>query len=402
MIRRDTLGVSIGADGLRIAMLRGSAIVWVLDDTLGDGVEAGAMLRALLHEAPAPARRGSQAMIAIEEPLAQVRQIEGLPPVDDDRAVLDILRGSPLRWFLGRTGGLSLGQVHTDVTGARWAAAYPRSLVEELTHALEQSGYRPVLTTAGSVARLGVVEPGLVTIGSPRSPHVLSITGTGTISIARTDDAAAVATASMVPTPLDPLGERAHEFACAVGAATLAARATPVPFAILHARRHRAPVSAVRARAAVVAASVGVVAALAGYPVSVGVTSARLARLDGARDPARIRSDSIALGLAAANAEIQSLEDRLESRVSVITLLDQLRSALPGDAAIVAFRLDSSEAQLTIVGPRIGAVVDRLAESGAVRSVRLLGAMTTEAVGTRLLERASITLGLMASPGGIR
>ncbi|MBK7907058.1 MAG: hypothetical protein IPJ78_10925 [Gemmatimonadetes bacterium] len=360
-MKGGALGISIDQSHLRLARMVDGALAWVLEAEIADPSDPAPALAELLARAPGAPVAGSAAAIAFASPLAQVRTISGLPSAMEDAAAIALLRESPHRWFLARPGGLTISGIVRDDHGEIRAAAYPRSNLDGVAVLLRARGIR-----------------------------LRSVT---------TYDAATRVAADL-PDHLSRTGDGAHPFAASVGAALLAASGQAAPFEVPQLRERPATVTGWRARAASVAFAIALAGAVLAFPAAVLGANGDLARREATTSVARGPADSLVERLAAVRGELEAIRDRSRSRISFISTIEAIRSALPSDVAVVSFRADSASGTITVIGNRVGSVPDRLAESGMVRAPRFVGPVTAEAVGGTLLERATVSF--VSLPSGSR
>lgn len=122
------------------------------------------------------------------------------------------------------------------------------------------------------------------------------------------------------------------------------------------------------------------------------------ARADATRSAARLRllSADYAAALEARRRII-----RAEDALNDIAVFQQIPAtgtrviatvnrALPDDAALIAFSMDSSSGSVVAVAERIVAVVGALEDADGIASAELTGPITRERLGEREMERATI------------
>jgi hypothetical protein len=163
-----------------------------------------------------------------------------------------------------------------------------------------------------------------------------------------------------------------------------------IPLAWTDRRWEQRPVPAARARRALIAITVGSAILLGAYPTALWHTHIRLAESASASSVLATRNARLAVDLAAVTSRLDAIADWREYRMSWVSVLASLSTALPAGTAAVTLRADSTTGVLVVVGPRAGSVVDALEAVADLGAPVLVGPVTSEMIGGEMMERATI------------
>lgn len=325
----ERLGIVVNGDALQAVLLRRDSAVWSAEMPLRCGEPLGDVLGRLL--AGRPRRRWPSPFVGvmIGEPRVQVRRLEGLPPLSVPQ-LTQLVRANATALFLNRSGGLAVGEVYRDEDGA-WGAAFDRHAVEEILMTLRLSG---LAVAAVAPAR-------------------------GFESDARRAAALLTAESPLVWTP--PSAGRRR--------------------GMLHRARHAVGVSTLILAAALCAVAPTIRSVVDERRAAPELILLRSSELEALRTIAEVRRTTNDIG------EIASFAAK---RGRITRLLAALSRAAPESTAVVSFRADSLDGSLTLLAPRITAVLPALSALPEVERLRIIGSISREAVAGARLERASV------------
>lgn len=160
------LKLTVGRDSLRAEVLRRGVVVWA-----GEAAHAGPsdMAETIAQLAGEAAVRGvSRAEVIVGAPAAQLRRLDGLPPVS--RRALPALVAHQQKRFFRRNGSPLITSAGWEPAGRWWRrpvraelAAVDEAWAEAIARGLGAAGLRiGYLGPAGASARVGVVPPSVV------------------------------------------------------------------------------------------------------------------------------------------------------------------------------------------------------------------------------------------------
>jgi len=380
------VGIGIGASGVRAVAVRRNRVVWCGEHVPDAPEDWATALSALLARVPSRRPFRPRVVVALGPRYVQVKRLEGLPPVRDQRALDAMVRESAQRFFLVNGVPLDVSGVWHAPEGVAWAAAFERTAVETVTKVCGRS--RVSLDgVVPAVAVLGVAVPTEV-MNWADGDHRMTLTyAAGHLTGVCRHQGDASRDLQTVPA-LRELGKDGFRFADAYGAVLGPAGALALaPARTLPSGR---PVS--RRRLAVAGSAVALAVLELGIAggASAGWRARRLnaklaglgsARMEAAASVADLRQVS---GALAQVAEFQS------ARRSAAEFLGVLGRVLPQGAVVASLRLDSAHASVVVLGPRAGEVVAALETVKGLTGAEVVGPVTREAVGGRLLERVTV------------
>lgn len=359
---RSHIGVSIDSAELRAILVQSGAVQWYSWARLEARESLGDAVRALLADAPRPAR-GLRTTVALSRTWVQAKPLPGFPTVKPARLANQLLRENEQSFFLSTGRARVIVGVHIEPDGTPWGAAFDADVLDELVRAVRS-------------ARLGRVRLAPVAV-------VLS-------AVTRTGD-------ENVPPALQSIGEDAAPYFVAYAAA-VAPRRLPLAWSPArdpgHARRWT--------MAGRLAAGAAIITATAFATLSPAIRAARSTRAI-ERQIARLRPEQ---------AEIQRNEIELmrvtgtlnriaafsASRGEVTRLLAALTRAIPESTALLTVRIDSVDGAFTAVAPRVADVLPELVAERDIVAPRIVGSMTREMMGGVQVERAAFRFRRRAAP----
>ena len=390
---RLQIGIGIGVDSVRILGAHAGAVAWVLES--GPGIATGSLaeeLRLLAERMPLTTRErhSARTVVAFGPSHVQVRRLEGLPSVDDPTVLAEIVRENARRWFLGASTAPLTSQVVRFADGAHWGAAFDPVIVDAVLSACRAAGIPSVASVPAAtvVSAAGDTETFVWEDGGER--FVVRTQDERIQTVERVESGTAIEPPVRVSATIFSLGESAHRFADAFGAATLDEARFTSRLAIRTKSAPAANVPRGRARAAMMALSAATVAALFAFPLASGVANARATARLSALAAAEAGAARVDRELFDVSATLERVAMRQQRHRSWIGMLARLTEALPAGMAIVTLRVDTLAGVLVVLGPRAGTIVDRLEDVRGIVAPELVGPVTSETVVGSSLERATV------------
>lgn len=235
------VGIAVGRASVRAIAIRNDAVLWAVEGALDPEAGLERALTDLLEQTPKLGWRRPRVTAAVGAPLAQVKNIGGLPP-DAGRAIVQaIVREHTSTFFLGKSTEPRVTRaLPTDSTNAI-ATMIERSCLEVVVAGCQRRGWdlRAIAPT-GVVLRHAVTEANFSWSDGSLVVEVQSSAGLDSVRTHRETEL--VSTPGLRPA-LNQLGARAADFADAYGAACLEAddplSVDPASLDPWHARRFR-------------------------------------------------------------------------------------------------------------------------------------------------------------------
>ncbi|HXT16506.1 MAG TPA: hypothetical protein VN706_12790 [Gemmatimonadaceae bacterium] len=297
-------------------------------------------------------RRRPHVQFGLSGARAQIKRLEGLPPLENEKLLNAVVRENTSAFFLARSR-VVVPPLYMSSDGARFGAALDVSSVN---------------TVMGEARRRGLLVD-LVLPTTSALTHVVHDT---------------------VPPALRSLADDATPY---VGAYAVANASRRTPLALRP--RDAANTTSMR-RMATAAAVLLVVVAGAMAVLAPGLRATRELRVARSMLARYGRLDSTATRVQdqlRAATQLLDTHARFETeRGSIERLLGDITRALPDSTALVTLRADSAEVSFVATGP---SVADLLPELGAVsqtEAARITGSVTRETLAGAKLERASFRL----------
>lgn len=357
------------------------------DATEGTRTAVAAVLAALVI--PARTRQRTVVLVALDAPMMQLRALEGLPAGADDETIARAVRENARFWFLDGMPGGVLSEVGSASDGSRWGTALDPVLATTITAACRDAGFALCAFIHAALVMDAVLGTTDVRYPPERARFEIRFGASGEIGTARRvrgdEERSAADHAEQVVLP-EGCADAAD--LAAGGAARLDRRvwAHRLVHGVDRMRGGRAAGSPVLTRAVV---ALYILAALA-YPVVAlgsGAMHARaLERLAAGERTAAATHQR----LAATSDTLIAVAARLQATPSTLSLLHQLAAALPEGVAITTVRLDTARGLVVVQGPRAGETADRLERRPGIIAPRLVGPVTSETVGGRTVDRATV------------
>jgi hypothetical protein len=386
------LGIGIGAERIRAVLLRNGRIVAARETEVSVGEPLAGAVAELLRGLPLPRFPRPRATIAVGPASSQTRRIGGLPLVDDEQLLAQVVREGAGKFFLRNGVPLVTTGVRVVEPGTAWAAGIDQGVARAVEAGCRAAGVRPErFVPAVAVLARGLGGDRIVWTDGKIAAEVVTEDGE-LVSVRRTSAVGAAATPAPAPLPLlGRLGPDGWRFADAYGAATL-----PRWERLVAGPSTAAADATPRWRLATAGAAVAVAllfAAIAPTLRAMDREEAARARIAAVQDGRRAavetarELDRVTLALA----EITAFS---ETGVSPTLLLADLTAALPRGSALVALRVDSAGGTLVGLAPRAAAVLQPLERVPGVVSPEIVGPVTREVAAGRPVERVTLRFGI--------
>ena len=371
------LVISVTSDVVRGAIRGRTGIVWQREVERSAHRDLADVIAELLRAAPSP-RIGTRRALAVVGPSAvQLKQLVGLPSLQDPTLLTRIVRESVSRFFLVHAALPVTTSVHRDSRGRLWCAAFDGATLEALTCACDAARVR-LLAVAPVVSLLPRILGDGVHVWSDGAIHVELEASSGALTeLKRCGDGVSIAT-----------GEGTVESVDLQAAEQLSPHA-PLAWRPKEderrARRRRWRGATVTA----LALAAGVAAFIA--PTARVIRSGTTARSEvDSLIAVRNRVAQNTAALSRVTQDVDLIQSFAAERRPVTFLLRDLTIALPESTAIVSIRIDSAGGSISAVAPHAADIIPALTGVDGIVLPRLVGAITREMVGSVRLERAAI------------
>jgi hypothetical protein len=333
--------------------------------------------------------------VAIGLAASQLRYVEGLPPVTESRVITEIVTRGSSRFLFQRGGPVIITGVRIAKPGAAWVGAVDESLTREVIEACRANGIGVTLVLPTLVAlwrgaagnHLVWRDGGVVaemTFAAHGVEHARWRTARG-----NEEDLSRLTPGSELAT----LGDAAWTYADAYGAAVVRNEPLAFPAGTLAEQTRIRPWRLTLAVAACVLCLTGATilpTIIVGR--SAARAEARVAQLGNARrETARLQRDQHTL--AEALSEVSAFAS---SRRSPTQLLAGLTDALPENAVLVAFQVDSTGGSIVGAGSHAAEIVNGVERVPGIVAPQIAGAITRGVIGSQELERVNVRFSLTA------
>ncbi|HEX2781381.1 MAG TPA: hypothetical protein VHM30_17900 [Gemmatimonadaceae bacterium] len=371
--------------------MRDDHLLWAGEAPLAADLPLAATIARLLQPANLPRWPRPRTVVAIGPAGAQVKHLEGLPPIANAQSLTRIVEENAGRFFLRNGIPLATTPVALTAPGEGWACAFEAPIVREVAEACQRLKLRLV-----------GISPAVATItASIRSPRIVWHDGDLAAEVTHRDGALeqvrrvpigseAGAATPEVAVALAELGDEAWRFADAYGAA-VARVGSPLMLEV-HGIMARETRGNPRWRLAVAgaAAAIGAIAAATAPLLAARIESASARRSIAElaeRRAIAMRSESDLRRVTAALNEVAAFD---RQRRSVLALLSDLTARLPETSQLVAYRVDSAGGNVVALAARATDVVSALEETPGVVSPEIVGPVTRESIAGREKERVTV------------
>jgi len=319
------LTLEIEATQIVATMTRRNRVQWNDEALVASRDVLEARLGGLLARAPRTRTR-PRVVVRLAFPLAQVKRLDGLPGGVRPRVAAQIAHENVGAFFLRAGPVLVISDVRRDADGAVWAAAYDRSIIDEIVRAVAERGWK-----------VASVEPATSALPAEQ--------------VGRTRAAFAWNPARSDARP----GLRGRVVSVAVAAAV----------------------------------ATGVVAVACGPPLRIRLWASAHAGELRQSASARVAAATAAAELARVTRTLSVAQSFAAGRGAFTTLLGRIAEALPDSTALVTLRVDSVEVSMVAVSPRVTDVLSALAPVDSGNGVRITSTVAREVIGGLRLERAA-------------
>jgi Tfp pilus assembly protein PilN len=385
-MKRNGLGVAVGAGEVRAVLVRRGVVQWHASEPFAGLGALATALRTLLARAPRLSI-GTRVTVVISPAWVQVKSLSGLPSLKPARLASQLLRENQQAFFLWKGTSALIADIQRLKDGTAWGAAFDRDVIDELTRAFR-------------VARIGVrcVAPAVVAIVAALPNRVtpwsdgddwFELEGDRD-GLRRVERIASNAphVVTQRPAPLARLGDAAAGFLDAYAAAV-----APRTLALAWRVQSDEARSRVLARVCNVGLAGVLTAATAFVAFGPGIRARSFGR---AADRELARNRVVQIELAHNESELRRVTqmlNRIESfradRGRVTRVLGELAQSIPESTAMLTFHVDSVEGAFTAIAPHVADVLPELESIREVAVPRIVGSVTREVLAGVHVERAS-------------
>lgn len=389
------LGLGIGRDRISAVLISGGSVRWAVCRPRQPDAPLADAIVSLLAECPRRRLYPLGAIAALGPTVSQLKCLTDVPPLRDAKEIVALVRENTGRFFLRNGVPLLVSGANVESATRIWIAAIDAPVVAEVAAGCRRAG----------IALRAVVPSAVVLRHAICDTTITWIDGDVRLDIAYGDNApssvrrapanGAVPEFPQLVGALSEVKADARDAIDAAGAA-LMPRNEAVVVRATHATPRAVPSRRRLARAALacaVAITVGLVAP--------GVVASFAARRDVAAE-ARIESRARvsrgdANALAQTTADLRALTGFSNSRQSMVLLLAEITRSLPDSSSLVAFQVDSTGlGSVVAVSPHAAAVVDAVERTPGLASPQIVGPVTRERVGGRIVERVAVRFQVIA------
>jgi len=385
--RGERIGLSIATQRVHAVLIRRDTIVWRDSVSLEIPPLLSPAVESLLSRCPCRSQRARRRVsVAVGMAFAQVQRLVGLPLLG--RADLQKLVDVGVSRFFVTAAPVVVAPVRLSGDGAVWAAILDRGVLDEAHVGAAGAGYR-IGSFVPAVAVLGRASAARTVRWVDGSQYAEleydadgRLTGLSRGLAGPTEGAMLVASPTLAALGSDAaMYAAAYAAACASGGQHLSVRTAR--------RGNRGHVAAWRVATAATACVAALMVAL-WLPVM-------RARRDGAQSRAALAALgakyrtalSMERDIAAIDAQVYELAEFINARSSATTLLRSLSKVLPAGVSLVTFRLDTTVANVVVLGPHAAALLPLLDKQPGISGAEILGAVSRELIAGHELERAS-------------
>lgn len=383
---RTRIGLSVGAREVRAVSIESGVVRWHGGASMEAAARIDDALRALFNDAPRELAR-APVNVVLSPAWVHAKQLHGLPRVESRRLANQLLIQNQQAFFLWKGQPSVLADIHVNLDGAAWGAAFDPGMLESLARVIRATQLR-LRHIAPAVSALAALVPdGSCWWSDGLEFFELQVSRRELRRVRRLDDTAGVETIPL-PESLRTIGEDAGQYVAAYAAA-IAPRRLPLAW------RPRADASRVRLwkRAARVAACIAVMVSVGFALVAPGIRAARCAaawerELEQSR-PAQMELARVESDLRRVSEALDRITAYSAGRGGITRALATLSRALPDSTAILTIHLDSANGSFTAISPRVTAVLSTLSDTETIVAPRIIGSVTRDAIGGATVERAA-------------
>jgi len=344
-MRRRRLGIAVGSDHVDAVLIVGATVRWRATARVGSADTIDVVVSRLLEDLPPARFSRTYAYVALGPRLAQVKRLEGLPPLRNRRLVTQLVRENASAFFLQRSPRLLVPPVSSGRDEAIWGAAFDADAVNAIVGAVRARGRLVAIVPVPRAARPGDLPAALAKLGPDGVAYLDSYN----------------ATRSSRHTPF-------------------AWRPEPTRTAMVHRVR-------VTAAALLVATSVLVAILSPALRDALYIRQSAPETLQG--EMTRLKIDQTTNELARVTRLVNRIESFRTERGRVTRLLGALAKAIPESTAIVTLRVDSMEGNFVAIAPRVTDVLPSISSVEGIAAPRIVGSVTLEALSGIRVERGA-------------
>jgi hypothetical protein len=386
------LGIAVTGTEIRAVLMRRTRIMWhgcvelVGGESVCEGVER---LLAMVPARLMGRRFAPRVTVAIGLAHSQLKQIDGLPAMKEQKMLSRIVRENCASFFLRTGARVVVSDVEQRTDGTNWAAAFDADVVDEVLVALRKRGIsRPsILPYVAAVAPLLLPGTHHLTAGDV-AVQLTTMEGRVT-AIRRWTGSVPPGELLVLPAATAVVRAIGAEYLAAYGAAAAASNAPygwhPEPDAQRTRLVDRARIIAATLLLAV-AASAALVAPGARAKRTTAEASGELAtnravQLEAARLEGTLRRVS---------TQLDRIEHFRGARGQMTMLLGAVSQALPESTAMLSLRVDTLEGTFVALTPHAADILPLLAVVDPIVNARIIGSVTRENQEQARVERTTV------------
>jgi hypothetical protein len=209
-MKRNGLGVAIGAAEIRAVLVRRGVIQWHSSEPFAGVGALGRVLRTLLARAPRLSI-GTRVTVVISPAWVQVKSLSGLPSIKPARLVSQLLRENQQTFFLWKGSPAVIADVQQLKSGAAWGAAFDKEVIDESTQAFHATRMTVGYVVPAAVAIVAAIPNQAITWIDDDIQSELEGDADGLRRAERMSNDAK-RSARPLPSSLAKLGDAAHRF----------------------------------------------------------------------------------------------------------------------------------------------------------------------------------------------
>jgi len=389
------IGLSLNGQTVRAVAVRDEAPVWCSERELGNEEPLGATIEAVLETVPRSRWRAPMVCACLGPARVQVKWLSGLPPLQGDGDLNDLIRESAGRFFLvNGNPPLTSATTVNEQASRVLAAGFDRETVRAIAGACVETRCKLACVVPTVSVLPAALNGDRVHWSDGEAAVELEYSGPQLMRVRRTNGTAPPFAAPEPRELLDRLGPESWQFADAYGAAC-AGPASPLAIRPSEASRGSIP------RWRLVAAYMALAGGLMVTALSPGLYSRARAR-----DAERQLATNMDVYHDAAGAENQlyrvsgALEEVATfsaARHSPLLVLSEITAQLPNPGAMLTLSLEETGGRLVYLVPDGTSPLEWLERVPTVSNIEIVGPITRELVGGATMARVSVTFELTST-----
>jgi hypothetical protein len=383
------IGLALSRDAIRAVAIRRGRLTWAAQTSRSEGSTLRNEIVSLLRSAPIPRWTRAEVVAAVGHSSSQTKALQGLPPLDDERALAGIVSSSIARFYLRNGAPLTASRV-SIAHGQIWATAFDKSVVEAICESCDELRLAlQHITSTAVVLSLATTENSLQWKDGESSIELTYRSDRTLASVRRVSIRPIESIAYPMNALLKALSPEAWCFADAFGAAC-ASNNEAIAWYPESRREWATILLSGRRKWKFILGCVALLAVIVTPSISDAIM-ARRAKSEFSRiSPAAARALRTQAELTKMTRALEEVAAFARSRQSQVLLLSDITRSIPTDAALTMLQVDSTTGTIVIVAPRVAHALAGLDTSAAVIDAEIVGPVTKEIIGSKEFDKASV------------